>query len=173
MSKYPLNLRDERQMKATLGLSLEEFEVLLNPFGTIYDSYKKQIYEQQLKSGTRKRKPGGGRTSKLLTLSDKLSFCLYYLKNYPTYDVLSNRFNLSRSVAFDNVQLLLPFLKQALEKLDVLPKRKFSTTKELHQYVEDRGIDTLIADATEREHFRYKDYDKQRALYSYKKKAHD
>jgi len=173
MSNYPLNLRDERQMKATLGLSMNEFEVLLAPFSEIYESNKKQLYQLQLESGNRKRKLGGGRKSRLKTMSAKLSFCLYYLKNYPTYDVLSNRFNMSRSVSFDNVQLLLPILKQALDKLGVLPKREFTTTKELHLYLKDKGIDTLIADATEREHFRYKDYDKQRALFSHKKKAHD
>jgi hypothetical protein len=73
---------------------------------------------------------------------------LFYLKNYPTYDVLAFTFGISRGCAFASVQRLLPVLTNAQEKLKVLPKRPTDDPEELLQLIE--SVDHVLIDATER-----------------------
>jgi predicted DNA-binding protein YlxM (UPF0122 family) len=96
----------------------------------------------------RQRKIGGGRKSALGSPENQLLFILFYLKNYPTYDVLAFTFNISRGCAFASVQRLLPILKKTQEKLKVLPKRTTDDPEELLQLIE--SIDHILIDATER-----------------------
>jgi len=52
-----------------------------------------------------------------------------------------------------------------------MPKRNFISPEELQDHLNSLGgIETLLIDVTEREHFRYKDSTKRDALYSGKKK---
>ncbi len=172
MFLLPSKFRDERQLRSTLGVSQATFTTLLEVFSVEYVDYKTQEYEQALAAGKRKRQPGGGRKSILKTDADKLAFGLYYLKNYPTYDVLSTIFNMSRSVAYDNVQLLLPLVRRCLDELGVLPKQTFESAEAFYAYFQDKDIETLLIDVTEREHFRYRDKEKRDATYSGKKNFH-
>ena len=55
----------------------------------------------------------------------KLFFILFYLKTYPTFDVLGGLFDLSPAKAQENVVKLLPMLKHAEKNLRVLPHRHF------------------------------------------------
>ena len=91
-------IRDDRQMKAMTGLSQDQFNYLLPAFSDIYQAAQQQTYEEGVKSGTRRRKPGGGCKGKLRTIADKLLFVLYYYKTYPPFDVLGTQFNMVRSV---------------------------------------------------------------------------
>ena len=119
----------------------------------------------------RKRKPGGGRKPALPTIEIKLLFVLFYLKSYPTFDVLGDRFSMATSTANIHLHKLMPFLQSALTQLNVMPKRNFISPEELQDHLNSLGgIETLLIDVTEREHFRYKDSTKRDALYSGKKK---
>ena len=71
----------------------------------------------------RQRKIGGGRKSALGSPENQLLFILFYLKTYPTYDMLAFTFNISRGCAFASVQRLLPIVKHTQKNLNVLPKR--------------------------------------------------
>jgi hypothetical protein len=103
-------------------------------------------------------------------LSSRQRNILYYLKVYPTFDVLGDRFGLDRSKACTNVHRLLPVLLRALDKANVLPARQFETVEEMRAAFAD--IAALLIDATERPRQRPKDNQVQQEHYSGKKKRH-
>jgi len=172
MEKLPINFRDERELRSNLGVSLKCFWVLLKAFNQTLIAQQQRKYEKQVADGKRKRRPGAGRPSKLRTPTDKLIFGLYYLKNYPKFDVLANKYSLSRSVTHDNVMFIVPLIRDALNLLKVLPKREFTSVEEFNEFFKNQNIETILIDVTEREHFRYKEKEKRNALYSGKKKVY-
>ena len=140
-------LNDDRQLRSLIGLGRDEFEKLLNEFTSCLKEDQRKNRKGKPKKH-RQRKIGGGRKSALGLPENQLLFILFYLKNYPTYDVLAFTFNLSRGGAFESVQRLLPILKQTQKNLKVLPKRTTDDPQELLQLVE--SIDHILIDATER-----------------------
>ncbi len=162
--------RDSRLMKAVTGVSEEQFVELEKAFGAVYEEKKQKAYEAAVKRGERKRKRGGGRKGALPEIGDKLLFVLFYLKVYPTFDVLSAFFGLSRSKACENIHRLLPVFHETLSALGVLPHRSFDSIDEMKKVFEN--IELIIIDATERLYRRPKDSKKQSSMYSGKKKRH-
>jgi hypothetical protein len=160
-------IRDERQMRALTGTSQEKFADLEAAFALALADEKERAYRAGLTAGKRQRKPGGGQKGKLPTEHDKLVFLLYYLKVYPTFDVLGTQFGLSRSKACENVHGLFPVLCKALQNLNVMPQREFKTVEEFRAACE--WIEDLLIDATERPHTRPTEDAKQKELYSGKK----
>lgn len=122
---------DERQFKALPGLFRAVFNKLLTVLSLCYAELVQENYEQN--QANRQRKPEVGQKGRLNTMDKKLFFMLYYLKVYPTYDVLGYHFDLGRSKACANVQRLQPVLLKALDRLGVLPKRHFNSVEELQQ----------------------------------------
>ena len=114
-------IRNERQFKAFTGLPENLFDRLLTPFTQRLESARQQRYETH--RGQRHRRPGGGRKGTLSTPDLKLFFILFYLKTYPTFDVLGGLFDLGPAKAEENVIRLFPLLKQAEQRLRVLPHR--------------------------------------------------
>jgi len=167
MFKNP-NEIDERQFKALTGLTHEAFAQLLPIFSESYAEIVQEDYEKS--HAQRQRKPGGGQKGRLDTMEKKLFFVLYYLKVYPTFDVLGFHFDLDRSKACTNAHKLFPPLCRALDKAGVLPKRHFETAEEMHQAF--AGLTDLLIDATERPQQRPKDAAAQKQKYSGKKKRH-
>ena len=163
-------IRDERQMRALTGVPTEKFSTLEAAFGLALDDEKERAYREGLAKGKRQRKPGGGQKGKLSSVHDKLIFLLYYLKVYPTFDVLGAQFGMNRSKACENVHALRPILYKALENLGVMPHREFKTVEEFRAACD--WVDDLLIDATERPHSRPTDDAKQKDLYSGKKKRH-
>ena len=163
-------IRDERQMRALTGVPMEKFSTLEAAFALALEDEKERAYQVGLAAGKRQRKPGGGQKGKLPTVSDKLIFLLYYLKVYPTFDVLGAQFKMSRSKACENVHALRPILYKALQNLGVMPYREFKTVEEFRAAC--AWIDDLLIDASERPHNRPSEDAKQKALYSGKKKTH-
>lgn len=145
-------LNDIRTSQATIGLSPKVFESLVYPF------------DNALKRVTKKNPYRGGRSNILKTSREKLFFVLYYLKTYPTYDVLGVEYGMHRSNAYRNVQRYLMALKLALQEESALP---VSTLTELHEKVED--VKLIIVDGTEQRRNRPKNKAKQRQYYSGKK----
>lgn len=160
-------IRDDRHMRSLTGLNREQFEILLEAFGTACAAMKERAYRQGLADGTRKRRPGGGKKGALPTVRDKLLFLLYYFKVYPTFDVLGTQFSMSRSKANENLYRLCPALYNALVGLEVMPYREFTGPDELLKAL--GRIDTVLIDVTERNYRRPKDGSVQRDHYSGKK----
>ena len=159
---------DERQFKALTGLSKHEFQQLLAAFSESHAELRQEHYEKN--KAKRQRRPGAGPKGRLDTMRKKLYFVLYYLKNYPTFDALGDRFGLDRSKACTNAHKLLPVLCRALDKLGVLPKRQFRDVEEMEAVL--AHLEELFIDATERPHHRPQDDEEQREKYSGKKKQH-
>ena len=136
----------------------------------MYQAQQAQAYEQGYAKGTRQRKAGGGRKGVLDTMQAKLCFSLYYLKTYPTFDVLAETFNLSRSNAHNNVHKLMPVLSASLTSLGYLPQRRFESVDDLKAMCKD--LNSLLIDVTEREYFRPKDEVAQKEHYSGKQGYH-
>ena len=168
MQVLSMNIRDERQLRALIGLSFDNLSRIEEAFSKVYEERKAQAYEEGKIKGKRQRAPGGGKKGALRTIRDKVVFLLYYLKVYPTFDVLGAQFGLSRSKACENVHKLAPILHQALAYLEVLPHRTFQSVQELKNACE--GLEKIIIDVTERRHHRPQDSASQSELYSGKKK---
>jgi hypothetical protein len=149
-------------------MSRKEFERFLPIFTDAYAELRQEAYEAQW--DTRQRKPGGGPKGKLVTMSQKLLFLLYYWKVYPGYDVLGFQFGMDGSKACTNVHTLWPVLKRALANEKVLPHREFASVEALREAFAD--IAELFIDATERPHARPQDDEEQRKKFSGKKKRH-
>ena len=127
------DVRNQRQLKSLIGLSREEFDKLLEAFSVCLEETKNNKYRKNKKN--RKRRPGGGRTGSLGTPENKLFFILYYLKNYPTFDVLGFIFDINPSKAHENVKKLIPVLKKAQKALRTLPKQHVKNADEFSQVV--------------------------------------
>ena len=103
-------IKDDRQLRALTGVPTEKWGTLENAFGTALKEEKERVYQEELVQGKRKRKAGGGQKGKLPTVYDKLIFLLYYLKVYPTFDVLGAQFGMNCSKACKNIHTLFPVL---------------------------------------------------------------
>lgn len=123
--------RDEREQRSTIGVNEPELIKIASVFSEL-------IFEKS-KNKSRKRGVGGGRKGSLPTTRDKVIFCLYYLKNYPTFDVLGNLFRLSRSSAHEALHKWLPVMELTLKQLDALPNALFSSPEEMKIYFEKKS----------------------------------
>lgn len=171
LTKFDNLIRDERQMKALTGVSSQEFKFIVPYFQEASEQIKEENYLERLKKKgkKKKRKSGSGSKGKLDTCEKQLFFILNYIKTYPTFDVHSTNFNYSRGHACDKVHELSFVLIRTLKNLGHAPKRKIESSEDFKEVFKD--VDKLIADATERRHFRHKNYEKQRENYSGKKNA--
>ena len=157
-------LRTDRMCKALTGLTVREFQALTHEFEWNYREY------QAKRKPNRKRKIGGGRDSKLEEVEQKLFYILWYMKNYPTFDMAGFLVGFHRSNACEWVHSLRPILETTLKRKLVLPVRKISDSEEfLRLYPEAREV---FADGIERSIQRAKNKKKQQKNYSGKKKQH-
>ena len=154
--------RDPRAMKALTGLSYQEFTNLLPTF-------EQAILDIQRQKPNRQRKVGGGKKGKLPTVESKLFFILFYIKTYPTFDVLGFMTDRDRGKCCRSVQILLRALKKTLGREIVLPERKINSVEEfLEKFPEVKDV---FMDGTERRIQRPKNKKRQNKLYSGKRKA--
>ena len=167
MSKYINRITTPRQFSAVLGVSKEEFKKLLPVFSSSILEIENIKYQESLDSRKRKKSPGNQEIFE--SDADKLVFILYYMKNYPSYDVMGFNFEMGKSTAENHVKTLLPVLELAEKRLEVLPKSVINTPEELAQLADNNDI---LVDATERSHYRHKDYETQKEYYSGKQREH-
>lgn len=161
-------IKDWREIKALLWLSLEEFQFIVDLFWEITNIIKDEEYEKRKEKNSNARKSSWWNPSKLNNNKNKVFFLLYYLKTYPTFDVMWFTFWMDRSTACVNIHGLLPILKRLFIELWISPKREIKSLEDLKEAF-DWNILDLILDWTERRHFRHKDNKKQEEHYSWKK----
>jgi hypothetical protein len=159
-------LKIDRMIKATIGMSREKFDTLVPVFADVYQT----IQEERLQRKEVKRLWKSGPKGVLDTPEKRLFFVLYYLKTYPTFDVLGFQFDLSAGHAHDDVAAYLPVLQRTLGTLNVLPKRAIESVEEFRQLVDQYS--KLLIDCTEAPCVRPCDDDEQSERYSGKKKRH-
>lgn len=169
MQKFKLmTVRNERQFRACTGLSQKEFDLILPEFAKCLQLAQQQRYKKHRLQ--RQRKPGGGRKGALSSPDLKLFFILFYLKNYPTFDVLGCLFDLSPAKAQENFVKFMPILKQAEKRLHILPHRHFKPANTDKQPIDNHQ--KIIIDATERPCCRPHHARKQKHYFSGKKRHH-
>ncbi len=99
------NVKSDREFSATTGLSKGEFYELVYQFEEV---------EAQQKA---ERLATGGRKEVLTDGAERLFFLLYYMKDYPSFDVLGLSFGIDATTAERYVVELLPILAKTLRKL--------------------------------------------------------
>ena len=160
-------ITDDRQMRALTGLDLAAFCALAEPFAAGCQQQADARFSVQQ---PRQRRAGGGRKGLLASPEQKLLFILYYLKTYPTFDVLAATFGLSRSKACEHAHRLAQALERTLRTLGVLPARTIDSLAQMQAVFAD--VPVLLLDATERPYHRAQAAVDRPADYSGKKKAH-
>ncbi|MCP5500642.1 MAG: transposase [Leptospiraceae bacterium] len=100
-------------------------------------------------------------------MKKRLFFVLYYFKTYPTFDVLGGAFGMDRGTACKWVHRYTEVLLEALQEMDLLPRRKFKDKQEFLNYFPE--IRLVVLDGTERRRRRPKDSKEQKEYYSGKK----
>jgi hypothetical protein len=99
----------------------------------------------------------------------KLFFVLFYLKVYPTFDVLGTLFAKPRGRSCEAVDLLLPLLEAALGQKCVLPQRRIRSVAEFRQRFP--AVKDVMIDGVERPIQRPQSSKPQNRHYSGKKKS--
>lgn len=155
-------VKDDRQLKAVIGMGKEEFQTLLPSFSNAW------YVTLKLASPNRVRKMGGGKKGVLKTMEDKLFAVLLYLKTYPTFDVLGFLTDRERTRACRSTHFLLKVLERTLGKNIVLPERKITSVEEFFEKFPE--VKDVFLDGTERPVQRPKDSKKRKKVYSGKKK---
>jgi hypothetical protein len=165
--EYKRLKKQQRKLLALTGLTSKEFSMLLPVFSELYEQARADTTPSGL---VRQRAVGGGRKGQLRLPEQKLLFILVYQKAYPLQTLLGEVFELSQPRVNYWVHHLLPFLKQALETLEVMPERRPS---QFADYESSKGKATeLIIDGTDRRRQRPQSPEKQALHYSGKRKAH-
>jgi hypothetical protein len=157
--------KHDRIIKSLIGMSRSKFDILAAAFAAAYDT----IQQERLQRGEIRQIPSGGPKGNLDTFEKKLFFILYYLKTYPTFDVLGFHFGLSSGHAHNHVEALLPVLQRSLSDLGVLSARSPGTPEEFAQLVEQYG--DIAIDGMECPCVRPQDDELQKARFSGKKNA--
>jgi hypothetical protein len=150
------NLQKDWQYKASTGLDQTSFDRLHQEF--------KRYYEPKSFNELAKKAP-------VLTDSrEALFFILFYLKTYPTLEVLGLSFGFSDTAAFVYLDYVKPYLKQALMGQSVLVKRVFDNQQAFDEAF--AGVKDLFIDGSEIIIQRAQDQHKQQADFSGKKNTH-
>jgi hypothetical protein len=152
------------------GLSVAEFERLLEPFAR---EYQQQVIEPRVTAPQRVRGVGAGQKGALPEVGDKLLFILMYTRLYPLLIVQGMFFGMAESKACKWVGILLPVLDAALGRSHLRPKRAQGRSLEeiIEEFPELKELGVLT-DGTERPIRRPKDDQEQKEAYSGKKKRH-
>src|SRR3989338_5424536 len=155
-------IKDDRQLKAVIGMGKDEFYTLLPSFTEAWH------VELKVQTPQRVRRIGGVKKGALKTMEHKLFAILLYLKTYPTFDVLGFVTGHERTRACRSTHFLLSVLKRTLGKNLVLPERKIRSVKEFYEKFPQ--LKDVFLDGTERPVQRPKDAKKRKKVYSGKKK---
>ena len=151
------NVRTDRQFAATTGYDKVQFYDLVFE----YDETERQFFEGGLLP------PNFPKT--LQKVEERVFFTLYYLKVYPTLDVLGICFGMDALAAESFLQKSLFIMEKTLLRLKMLPAREFSDHKQLQKAL--AGFEELFLDATERRTERPENEADQSDAYSGKKKS--
>lgn len=126
-------ITNNRLMFSLTGLSLNEFDRLLERFEPVYHEFRAKQNQNRV------RRYRGG-TKGFLTINQKLLIVLVHLKCYPTYDLLGWLFGLERTRAFRWIRILQPILEATLGRSLSLPARQIHSKVEFLQLFPDLEV---------------------------------
>lgn len=167
MITYAKLAKKPKLFRSFTGLSVQAFKQLLPAFEKAYEADLTRREEQR--TAPRQRQRGGGRTSAIPEMADKLVFILVHFRFYPVQVLQGFLFDLSQPQANDWIHRLTPVLNEALGYEQQLPARR---TKDIETLLEACPELEFMIDGTERPVRRPKDGEQQKAKYSGKKKRH-
>ena len=153
-------IRNERQWRASTGLTEDQFFQLAELFGNAYT----EIFDESLDS----RQEGSSSESTFKTYEDLLFFGLYSIKSGLTYDLLGLNFGLSSSNAYKNQSLVIRVLETTLDHAGHMPQRAFQSEEAFKEYLANEP--TILVDVTEQRTQRPGNKEDQKQGYSGKKK---
>jgi hypothetical protein len=152
-------LRNERQWKSTTGLSQAKFDYLAEKFKVEYKNLFGRSKEENLAESPK--------SPQIETEEDLLFLLLFSLKTGMTEDVLGLVFGMERSTFSKNRAIALRVLSTVLTKLEVMPKREFTSLQDFEEYL--RNHPEVIIDGTEHRVQRPRNQENQKDCYSGKK----
>jgi hypothetical protein len=158
--KYEEARKKPRVFQQLTGMTIEEFDKLKAAF-------QKTLEDDEQRRG--KASSPAGRKAVLLTYEDKLFFILFYLRHYPTQEVLGFLFGISQGQANQWIHRLTPLVKEALGDEKDVPGR---TADDIEGSMQACPKAVFIIDGTERPIRRPQDSEARRKNYSGKKKRH-
>jgi hypothetical protein len=170
MISYSLVAASPDIFGAVSGLSQKDFDALYLDFQEAHRRRLEQASHTKRGFRPRQRKAGAGHPFDH-NLRDRLLMTLFWLRVYPTYELLGWLFGLDKSNAWHNVQDVLATLEQmACFPLEWPKAQRPLTSQEdlFDAFPEVR----LVVDATEQSFHRLKGWDNQKPFYSGKKKRH-
>jgi Helix-turn-helix of DDE superfamily endonuclease len=133
-----------RALRTFTGLDKDEFDTLCVPFAHAWHTYVSAL---QRPEHVRKRRLGGGRKARLLSVQDKLLFIRFSFKIYPLQEVLAFWFDMSQGRANEWIHKLSTVLQLALGDPRCLPARH---PQDLEQVLALCVSVDVIIDGTER-----------------------
>jgi len=115
--------KKQRAMRAVFGLDEAKFNELAGRMDALW-------FRTLASRPGRVRAPGAGQPSKIATGAQKLAFILFYLKVYPTLDVMSVFSGINNGDCCRWVHKLMPVLEELLGQKLALPKRRIGSMEE-------------------------------------------
>lgn len=164
-------LQSDRVCRALTGLDRNTFERLLENFTWVYDQSVRRRHKEngKPKSGGG-RAFGGGRIGAFGDHADKLLLVLFFLKVYPTEEVMGAFFDIHASTAGICVRKFRPIIEEVLDKVGTLPKRRISNLEQLFNDFPE--LEEVYIDGTDRPVQKKKNKKQSNKNYSKKKKSH-
>ena len=153
--KYEEARTKPRVFQQLTGLKIEEFDKLKGAF-------------QKASEEEEPRESPAGRKAVLRTYEDKLFFILFYLRHYPTQEVLGFLFGISQGQANQWIHRLTPIVKKALGEEKELPGRTAADAQELMEACPELEF---ILDGTERPVRRPQDSEDRRKVTAARRSA--
>jgi len=172
-----MQTKGKYQYQQVFGIKEKQFSKLFDVFKIVYlKEINIQYIDRQAKYSDY------GMIARKKIIGDKklnwyLHIVLYYLRQYPTYEVLGWQIGKFKQDAFKIIQNWFPLLMKSLKMCKVVPIRDLEHLEEITRHLLGEGILQkedldLIIDVTERRINRPLDYDTQKTYYSGKKKCH-
>lgn len=155
-------IKEDRQWRATIGLSQVKFEQLVDLFKRSYEHLNGGSLEQ----GAYNLK----KTLILKSYEEVVFYVLFQLKNGLTYDVLGFLVGVNSSQARKLFERYRKVLEISLFQSGHLPRRNFASLEEFRSLLATES--EIVLDVTEVGVQRAKGYEAQKKDYSGKKKAH-
>lgn len=149
-----------------ISITESEFAELVPFFESSFDDY---FNHYTFNGEVRERSVSKRNDSVFKTPEDALFFLLFYLKTYPTEEVMASTFLMNQPQVNLWKRLLQNILETCLGTMNVLPSRD---TKKLNKLLKKMNLKEVIIDATERQIQRPADNEVQKEYYSGKKSPH-
>ena len=161
--------KGKKQFSSVFGLKKEQFDILFNIFEIIYRKKQEEDHAKRQQTYEEYGMKARLRFIPTALLRTYLLVVLYYLRHYPTFEVLGWNIATCGQRSEQIVQQWFPYLVLSLEDLGVIPPR---TITDIESFIEqwEKTTKDLLIDVTERRINRPQEGQKE--YYSGKKKCH-